>query len=126
MGEVRSEQQEKADFLSAAEEMYEELQQWRDRHAAASFDEIAAQVTPKRRALMGQLLGQLAQQTNREASVDAPMCEACGEVMEDKGERRRTAGHKEGESRLKRRYYYCARCEAGVFPPGSAPWVGGA
>ena len=118
MGRVRSDQQEKADFLSAAEEMYEELRQWRERHAEASFDEIAAQVTPRRRELMGQLLGQLAQQTNGEASVDAPVCEACGEPMEDKGARRRTAGHKEGEARLERTYYYCARCEAGVFPPG--------
>ena len=45
----------KAEMEQAFEQMWEELYQWRAEHAEASFDEIAAQVTPRRRALMGQL-----------------------------------------------------------------------
>ena len=48
-----SEEREKAAFLREAEEMYDELRKWRAEHAEASFDEIANQVTPRRRALMG-------------------------------------------------------------------------
>lgn len=54
-----SEKAEKAAFMRAAEAMDEELRAWREAHPEATFDEIAAQVTPKRRALMGELLGPL-------------------------------------------------------------------
>jgi hypothetical protein len=47
MGQTQS--AEKAEFLQAAEAMYEELHAWRECHLDASFDEIAEQVTPRRR-----------------------------------------------------------------------------
>ncbi len=46
--------EEKAAFFREAEAMYEELRLWRDAHPEASFDEIASQVTPRRRELMGE------------------------------------------------------------------------
>jgi hypothetical protein len=47
-------EQEKARLHQAFDEMVDELQAWREQHAEASLDEIAAQVTPRRRALMGE------------------------------------------------------------------------
>jgi hypothetical protein len=61
MGRTRSEEQEKAEFVQAAAAMYDELRAWQGRHREASFDEIANQVTPRRRELMGLLLKQLAE-----------------------------------------------------------------
>ena len=55
-------EKEQAEFMAAVAEMYAELRQWRANHPRASFDEIAAQVTPRRRELMGQLLNQLVRQ----------------------------------------------------------------
>jgi hypothetical protein len=46
------------------------------------------------------------------------MCEQCGQALEYKGEPGREVEHLEGESQLKRAYYYCSRCAAGIFPPG--------
>lgn len=113
--------EEKAAFLREAEAMYEELRGWREANPQASFDEIAEQVTPRRRALMGELLGELAKQEGdgRYARV---VCEECGEEMEASGRRSREVIHSEGEVRLERAYHHCGECGRGFFPPG--PGVG--
>ena len=102
----------------AFEQMWEELHQWRAEHPEASFDEIAAQVTPRRRTLMGQLLEQLACQHGDGEVIEGLRCVECGEEMRYKGKGRREVEHLEGETELERAYYYCARCESGLFPPG--------
>jgi hypothetical protein len=102
----------------AFEQMWEELHGWREKHPAASFDEIAAQVTPRRRALMGQLLAQLACQHGDGEVVEGLRCPDCGQAMSYKGKPRREVEHLEGEMELVRAYYYCAQCESGLFPPG--------
>lgn len=112
------EEKERAEFLQAATEMYEELRRWRRKHPGASFDEIAAQVTPRRRGLMGKLLAQLASQHGDGEEVEGLRCPDCGEAMSYKGKMRRDVEHLEGESKIGRAYYYCVQCEAGLFPPG--------
>ena len=111
-------EKEQAEFMTAVAEMYAELRQWRANHAGASFDEIAAQVTPRRRELMGQLLDQLARQHGDGEVVEGLKCPECGQVMSYKGRPKRDVLHKEGATELSRAYYYCAQCETGLFPPG--------
>jgi hypothetical protein len=115
MGQTKSVQQEKAEFVRAAETMYEELQAWREKHLDASFDEIADQVTPRRRVLMGKLLEQLASKADQR--IEAALCEQCGQAMRYRGTPVRDVGHREGEVELARAYYYCDHCEGGLFPP---------
>lgn len=122
MGQTQGREQEKAAFLRAAEAMYEELRAWRAQHVEASFDEIAEQVTPRRRELMGQLLKQLAQEGDER--VNGPVCEQCGEMMTYKGTPSRVVSHGEGEMRLARAYYYCNACGSTFFPPRPAAEVG--
>jgi hypothetical protein len=106
-------------LVRAFEQMYAELREWRAQHAEASFDEIAAQVTPRRRALMGELLAELARQLGTGAVAEGWVCEGCGQAMVYKGEAVREVEHYlEGETELARAYYYCPRCEGGIFPPG--------
>jgi hypothetical protein len=116
MGQTRSRAQEKAAFVRGAETMYEELRAWHAAHPEASFDEIAEQVTPRRRELMGLLLKQLAQEADER--VIAPVCEQCGEPLTYKGTPSRGVSHGEGEMRLERAYYHCAACGSTLFPPG--------
>jgi hypothetical protein len=118
MGQTQGPEQTKAEFLRAAEAMYEELRTWRMHHLDASFDEIAEQVTPRRRALMGQLLRELA--TAADERIEAPVCEQCGERMSYRGTPARQVGHREGEVGLERAYWYCDHCEGGLFPPRPA------
>lgn len=112
------EEKELAEFLGAATVMYEELRRWRANHPEASYDEIAAQVTPRRRELMGQLLAHLAYQHGDGEVMEGVSCPECGQPMSYKGKPSREVIHKEGETGLKRAYYHCARCEVGLFPPG--------
>ena len=122
-----SEQQkakEKARLQAQFEQMWEELWQWRKEHPEAKLDEIVQQVTPRQRALMGELVVQLAKQAGSGVSVVGLVCEGCGELLVYKGEPKRDVIHLEGEAELSRAYYYCDRCEAGLFPPGSTTGVG--
>ena len=125
MSSGRRQEANKEQLLAQFEAMYEELYEWREAHPEASFDEIANQVTPRRRMLIGELLEQLARQHGSGQVAEGMMCEVCGEAMVYKGEPKRDIEHLEGESQLKRAYYYCARCEGGIFPPGSALEIGG-
>ena len=115
MGQTKSAEQEKAEFLRGAEAMYEELHSWREQHLDASFDEIADQVTPRRRKLVAKLLEQLA--VKADERIAAPLCEQCGEVMSYRGTPAREVSHGEGDVGLERAYYYCDSCERGLFPP---------
>ena len=119
MSQARSEEEKEAEFLQAAATMYKRLQEWRSQNLDASFDEIADQVTPQRRELMGVLLKQLAEAADEK--VQAPACEKCGQEMVYKGTPGRGVVHGEGETGLERAYYHCADCESGLFPPGPAP-----
>jgi len=97
--------------------MHEELRQWRTAHPEATLDEIAAQVTPRRRELMGALLVELAVQEGQGYAVEGLRCEQCGEPLVYKGTPTREVILLEGEAELVRAYYYCPHCEAGLFPP---------
>jgi hypothetical protein len=103
--------------------MYDELVAWRKEHPHASADEIFAQMTPRRRKLMGKLLVVLALQAGGEA-LPVVLCERCGESMVYKGEASRDIEHIEGETELLRAYFHCPHCAGGVFPPGSGTEVG--
>jgi hypothetical protein len=118
MSKPSREEEEEAEFLQAAAEMYKRLQKWRSQNLDASFDEIAEQVTPQRRELMGVLLKHLAEKAD--GKVHVPQCQSCGREMVYKGTPVRGVVHSEGESGLERAYYHCADCESGLFPPRPA------
>lgn len=109
---------EREEYLAAVAEMYDELRCWREKHPWASIDEIAGQITPRRRELMGQLMKQLAWQHGDGEVIEGMPCPDCGGVMIYKGRPKRAVIHLEGETGLERAYYYCAQCEDGFFPPG--------
>lgn len=122
MDKSRQEAEEEAAFLQAAAAMYKRLHEWRSQNLDASFDEIAEQVTPQRRELMGVLLKQLAEQADEKVNVWA--CETCGREMVYKGTPGRGIVHSEGETGLERAYYHCPDCESGLFPPRPATQAG--
>jgi hypothetical protein len=109
---------ERESFMASAGTMYDELMAWRQAHGEVSIDEIIRQVTPRRRGLMGELVAQLALAHGDGAQAEGKVCGQCGEAMMHKGQNEREVLHGEGESELKRTYYYCPRCQSGVFPPG--------
>lgn len=120
MRRMKSERTRQTEFGAAAEGMYVRLRQWRAAHPAASFDEIGEQVTQERKALMAQLLGELAAQVE-ESGVEGEVCAGCGQAMTPKGKRVRGVSHLEGEVRLEREYHHCDECRRG-FSPWTPSW----
>ena len=109
-------EKEREVYLAAVAEMYDELRRWREKHPEASIDEIAGQVTPRRRELMGHLMKQLARQQGDGEVIEGLPCPDCGGQLIYKGRPKRGVGRLEGETELERAYYYCAQCEDGFFP----------
>lgn len=116
---------ERERFIEAAGAMYDELLGWRQGHPGASMDEIIEQVTPQRRRLMGPLVSELALALGDGREALGQMCPKCQGEMRHKGQNVRGVLHREGESELKRTYYYCPSCQSGFFPPGRATALGG-
>lgn len=119
MSRPQSRSRRKAAFLAEAERMYEELEDWYDKHPQASFGEIEAEVRKRRRRLMGKTLEQLVNGRDSGLQVEAPKCEQCGAEMEFEGYCGWSIHGLEGESRLERAYYTCPDCKRQtLFPPG--------
>ncbi len=117
MAKALSRDEMEAQAISLAREMYAELYEWRAKHPEASLDEIAAQVTPRRRQLIGRWIAQLACQDGNGATIEAMHCPECGQPMIYKGDVPCAKEHLEGEISLKRAYYFCPKCRQKIFPP---------
>ena len=116
-------ERKRAEFVESAEAMYVRMVEWREKHAEASFDEIAEQVGYERRMLMSQLLEGLATQQAAEVEALEVACPECQGKSEGKGQQTRHVSHSEGEVSLSRGYRYCRYCGRGFFPPGPATEV---
>jgi uncharacterized protein with PIN domain len=116
MRRTASEENMRNEFGEAAQAMHQRLRTWRRAHPQASFDEIAEQVSQERKALMGELLEELAS-AGTETPLD-PVCPGCGGGVENKGKKKRQVLHREGEVQVERDYYYCPACRQGFFPSG--------
>ena len=89
-------------FLTEAKRMYEQLEDWYDKHPEASFGESEVEARKRRRELMGKALEQLVNGRDAVAQVEALRCEQCGEVLEFEGYRKWAIHGLEGDSRLER------------------------
>jgi ribosomal protein S27AE len=126
MSRPQSRARRQAAFLEDAKRMYEQLEDWYDRHPEASFGEIEAEVRKRRRELMGKTMERLVNGRDSGVQVKAPTCERCGEAMEFEGYCGWGIHGLEGDSRLERAYYVCPNCEGQtLFPPGSETEVAG-
>lgn len=117
-GQTKSASSKRQAFEKEALGMYDELVRWRREHPGATFDEIAGHSSVKRRALMGQLLGELAAQELEQEGWQEQLCPECERKMENKGARKRQVVHSEGEASLERPYYHCTICGSGFSPLG--------
>jgi hypothetical protein len=119
MPRKKSRTQRKAEFLQAAEAMYERMEDWYDAHPDASFEEIEEEMRRQRRGLMGGTLETLIVGRDSGFEVEPPKCPRCGQLMEFEGYRTWTVKGLEGDSQIERAYYTCTACgEQGFSPSG--------
>jgi len=68
--------------------------------------------------------GLVEQASEEDKAAVGPVCATCGQAMHYKGQKTKYVATETGGVQVKRAYYYCATCRAGVFPPGSAVETG--
>lgn len=108
----------RAAFLTAAEEMFEELEEWYDRHPEATFGEIEQEARRRRRELMGKGLEILVNGRDNGVRVEGVPCPSCGQEMDFEKYLPWTVHGLEGDPELERAYYVCPGCEGEtIFPP---------
>ena len=119
MSRKKSRTQRKAEFMQAAEAMYERMEDWYDAHPDASFEEIEDEMRQQRRELMGGTLETLIAGRDSGFRVEPPTCPQCGQPMVCEGYHAWTVKGLEGDSKLERAYYTCPACaEQGFSPSG--------
>jgi len=117
MPRKQSRTQRKAEFLKAAEALYERMEDWYDAHPDASFEEIEAELRQQRRGLMGGALETLIVGRDTGFDVQAPKCPKCQRPLEFEDYRPGTVKGLEGDSKLERAYYTCSVCDEQGFSP---------
>lgn len=109
-----------ANFIEAAERLFNEMEDWYEENPEASFEEIESEARKRRRAFMGKSLEIWVNGRDTGNQVEGVKCERCGEKMRFEGYRPWGINGLEGETRLERAYYVCPQCKGEtIFPPGS-------
>ena len=113
----RMPEQIEAELLAEAEVMIAELLAWGRQAARPNLIEMEDRVLALRQRLGQRMLeAVIADQEARQPAV-APVCAQCGAVLRYKGQKGTHIESRLGALEVQRGYYYCARCESGLFPP---------
>jgi hypothetical protein len=114
-----SRKRRKEEFLLAASEAFERLEDWYDEHPEATFGEIEQEARRRRRELMSKALEVLVNGRDNGVQVEGVHCKQCGAQMDFQAYLPWTVRGLEGDAKLERAYYVCPECEGETFfPPG--------
>ena len=119
MARRMSREERKKAFLTKAEMLFEQLDDWYDDHPEATFGEIEQEARRERRKMMGEGIAVLINGRDTGKETEPPPCPTCGQALVCKGYRRKWVQGLEGDSQLERAYYVCPQCKGEtLFPPG--------
>ena len=113
-------EKQKAEFLTEAEALFDEMMAWEADTPAPDLAQIEGQVLALRKRLSERLAETLLEQQESRQPAEVQTCPECGGELVNKGLKPNQVTSRLGTLKLVRTYYYCPRCRAGVFPPGSA------
>ncbi len=114
----------------STDEIVQRLQEWRQAHPQATFDEIDEEVSRQFAGLQARVVEALSQPEQRPAGAgeapavgdDPPVCPQCQTAMQcrgQRGQRGRRMPTRQGQEVVRQRpSYVCPACGAGRFPPG--------
>ncbi len=104
------------------DEVLKGLREWRRQHPEATMAEIERETMKRLAQVQAQIVEELSQglpAEEQEARRAVPTCPECGMKMQRRGQAERQLQGSGGQSiRLKRSYWVCPACGAGIFPPG--------
>ncbi|MCI0527082.1 MAG: hypothetical protein L0Y56_06525 [Nitrospira sp.] len=108
----------KGSLMREAEAVMDELLAWEETVATPDLSQIEEVVLKLRQGLSEKMAEAVIHQQENVARVPGPVCPECGAEMRYKGEHSKEVSSWVGEIKLKRGYYHCQHCKAGLFPPG--------
>ena len=107
-----------------SESVFVDMEDWRQAHPRASFQEIEDELDARLSGLRAHMLADLAQQSQRrewsgQQQEQRPHCPQCGASLQARGQHaRRLLTQGGSEVKLVRSYGTCPQCGGGFFPPG--------
>ena len=105
-------------LLAEAQAVIKEYLDWEEKASAPNLTEIE-EVVLKLRQRFGQEMAEVAiADQDAKQPAEVPQCPQCDGAMRYKGQKGIDADSRLGVLDIGRGYYYCARCESGLFPPG--------
>jgi len=104
------------------DEVLKGLREWRRLHPKATLAEIERETMKQMAQLQAQIMEELSQTLpveERRSEVETQICPECGAKMRRRGESERQLQGSGGQTiHLKRSFWVCPACGAGIFPPG--------
>lgn len=104
------------------DEVLKGLREWRRQHPKATLAEIERETMKQMAQLQAQIMEELSQtlpDEEREPEVETQFCPECRAKMQRRGQSERQLQGPGGRTMyLKRSFWVCPACGAGIFPPG--------
>ena len=113
----RTREQHRAALIAEAKAVIDELLAWEEQAGAPNLTEMEDEVLKLRQRLGQRLLEAVIEDQEVRQPAEAPPCPQCGREMHYKGQKGTAIESRLGGLEVERGYYYCARCESGLFPP---------
>ncbi len=116
----RTPEQLEAELMAAAKALIGELVAWERQAGAPKLSQMEEKVLAVRQRFGKRLLEAIIEDQEARQPPAPPQCPTCGAEMRYKGQKGTHIETRLGGIEIERGYYYCARCESGLFPPGPA------
>ena len=110
--------QRRARLIEKATEAVDRILAWEAEHPEARLRDMEAELERVRHEVSQIWLGDLVAERERRVTAGSITCPACGERMQSKGAKVKRVETLVGAVHDERQYYYCPRCQRGLFPPG--------
>jgi YgiT-type zinc finger domain-containing protein len=104
------------------DDVRKELREWKRQHPKATLAEIERETMKRMAQVQAQIIEELSQSLSPEERMvgeEIPLCPECQTKMQRRGQSERQLQGDGGQSiHIKRSYWVCPACGAGIFPPG--------
>jgi hypothetical protein len=114
----KTREQLQQELKKKSEEAIEKLLDWNDANQAPDLAQLEAIILRLREEVGLGFAASILQSQEKTAPV-MEKCKTCGQAMRNKGKKKKAIESQIGEINMERGYYYCGKCGAGIFPPGS-------
>jgi hypothetical protein len=114
---MRERAEVKENLMSKAEEEIEKLLDWMEEKEVPDLSAIEEVVLELRKRIGEGMAEEVIANQESVRPVPSPNCPKCEEEMHYKGIKEKEITSMIGETKLYRGYYYCDRCQGGLFPP---------